>query len=86
MSVSFTPDAASPEYVRDMAAVTKLTADQRNLLCDLGYCNEVFYGYLILAMQGAGFSREDINKAITALYYALDENNAEEAAQVYKDF
>lgn len=48
--------------------------------------NDAIYGYLILAMQGAGFSREDINKAITGMYYALDENNAEDAAQAYKDF
>lgn len=48
--------------------------------------NDAIYGYLILAMQGAGIGREDINKAINALYYALDERSEAEAAQVYKDF
>lgn len=86
MSESLTPNAASPEYVQDMAKAVSLTQNQRLLLCDLGYYNEIIYGYLILAMQDTGFSREDINKALGGLYGAFDDTTAAEAQQAYKDF
>ena len=86
MNEPLTPNAASPEYVKDMAKAVSLTPNQRYLLCDLGYYNEIIRGYLIRAMQGAGFAHEQIEKALIGLDHAFDDTTAAEAQQGYKDF
>ena len=86
MSTTLTPNAASPEYVQDMAKVMNLTTEQRFLLCDLGYYNDVIRGYLILAMQDSGFTPDQIEKALGGLERAFSDANAEEAKQAYLKF
>ena len=82
----FDPIPATLEQVADTAKVMSLTEEQRYLLCDLGYYNEVIRGYLILAMQGAGFEGADIGKALNCLSGALDDCTAKEARQAYQKF
>lgn len=83
MNETLTPNAASPEYVQDMAKVMNLTPAQRLLCCDLGYFNEAIRGYLILAMQDSGFTPDQIDKALVGLERAFSDANAEEATQAY---
>lgn len=82
----FEPVPATPEEVIDTAKVMSLTQKQRYLLCDLGYYNEVIRGYLILAMQDAGFEGADIGKALNCMSGALDDCTAKEARQAYQKF
>lgn len=79
-------NAATPEYVQDLAKVTGLTRTQRQLLCDLGYYNQVIAGYLILAMREAGHSSDEIEKALDGLFRAFDGSTAAEADRAYEDF
>lgn len=83
---NFEPIAATPEQVADTAKVMSLTQEQRYLLCDLGYYNEVIRGYLILAMQDAGFEGAEIGKALSCLSGAFDDCSAREARQTYQKF
>ena len=86
MSVNLTPEAASEKYVQDMAKAVSLTPEQKMMLCDLGYYNEVIHGYLILAMQDSGFDREEIERALSGLNGAFDDTSAAEAKEAYRKF
>lgn len=55
-------------------------------LCDMGFLNDTIKGYLVNAMQRAGFSDDDIRKAYHGLHYAFDEKTAEEAAEIGRRF
>lgn len=43
-----------------------------------------FIGYTVSAMQKLGFSREDIKRVVSELYWQLDETTEEQAAENYK--
>ena len=79
-------NAASTETNQEIAKVMSLTQAQRYLLCDLGYYNDVIRGYLILALQDAGFGREEIEKSLGCLSGVFDDCSAQEARQVYQKF
>ena len=85
MQLNLTPDAATPEYVQNMSKIMQLTEEQRFLLCDLGYYNEIIQGYLLSALGNAGFNQEDIDNALAGLYRAFDEITASEARKVYRN-
>lgn len=55
-------------------------------LCDYGFLNKTISGYLIVAMQDAGFCRDDIRKALLELVQTFDEVNAAEAEMAYLNF
>lgn len=63
-----------------------LTEAQRHALCDMGYFNTTIYGYMVEALEIAGFSREDIRKAIGGMRMALDETTAAEAEEAFRTF
>lgn len=63
-----------------------LTEAQRHAICDMGYFNTTIYGYMVEALEIAGFSREDIRKAIGGMRMALDETTAAEAEEVFRTF
>ena len=63
-----------------------LTEAQCHALCDRGYFNTTIYGYMIEALEIAGFSREDIRKAIGGMRMALDEMTAAEAEEAFRAF
>lgn len=63
-----------------------LTEAQRHVLCDMGYFNTTIYGYMVEALEIAGFSREDIRKAIGGMRMALDEMTAAEAEEAFRTF
>ena len=86
MDMNLTPNAASPEYVQDMAKVMNMTDDQRVLACDLGYYNEIIRGYLIRAMEFAGFDAKDIDRALSGLHDTFDCLSAAEARVVYQRY
>lgn len=55
-------------------------------LCDTGVYNGVIRGYLIAAMQNAGFEHEKISNALKGLEIAFDEKTAAEAAEIDRKF
>lgn len=63
-----------------------LTEAQRLALCDMGYFNTTIYGYMVEALEIAGFNREDIRKAIGGMRMALDEMTAAEAEEAFRKF
>lgn len=63
-----------------------LTEAQCHALCDMGYFNTTIYGYMVEALEIAGFSREDIRKAIGGMRTALDEMTAAEAEEAFRTF
>ena len=69
-----------------MAKAHALTAEERFGICDLGYFNDTIKGYLIEAMKNAKFERADIQKALDGMRWALEENSAEDAAEIYREF
>ena len=50
------------------------------------WSNDAAYGYAIEAMQRAGCRRATINKALTAMYYVMDEMSVDKAAERFRDF
>lgn len=63
-----------------------LTEERCHALCDIGYFNTAIYGYMVEALKIAGFSREDIRKAIGGMRTALDEMTAAEAEEAFRKF
>lgn len=63
-----------------------LAEAQRLALCDMGYFNTTIYGYMVEALEIAGFNREDIRKAIGGMRTALDEMTAAEAEEAFRKF
>lgn len=61
-----------------------MTQEERLHVCDMGYYNGVIAGYMKRAMENAGFSPTDIQKAMTGLHYALDDLTAAEAENLIK--
>ena len=59
---------------------------QRCAAFDTTAFNSIAKGYLILAMQAQGKSREDISRTVKAFSEALDDTTAEQAEQVYMNF
>lgn len=84
MGNSLNPNAASPKTVQDMALVMNLTDEQRLLLCDLGYYNEVMRGYVIRALEKVGYDDNTIDRALDYLEVALDDYTAAEARDTYQ--
>ena len=78
--------AAQEQVEAMMAKAQALTAEERFYICDLGYFNDSIKGYLIEAMQNAKFERADIQKALDGMRWALSENSAEDAAEIYREF
>lgn len=58
-----------------------LSKAQRYELCDMGFFNTVIQGYLIKAMDNAGFTTEQIAAAMKGLHGALDTMTAAEAEE-----
>lgn len=48
--------------------------------------NEACYGYVIVAMENAGYSREDINKLFNYLHSAFEEYTVEEAEKKWFEY
>ena len=67
----------------NMEQVKNISEEQRYLLCDLGFYNDVIKGYLISAMQHAGFDKDATNRALTGLRDSFDKLTAAEAKDVY---
>lgn len=59
----------------------QLTDEERYHICDMGYYNDVIRGYLIRAMKNASFPKEDRERALDGLRWALDDMTAAEAAE-----
>lgn len=55
-------------------------------LCDYGILNDVIRGYLIAAMQDAGFSRDEVRKALLNLAHEFDQLDSNDAEKIYKEF
>ena len=68
------------------AMIDSLTPAARMAIMDMGYYNDALRGYLIEAMKVAGFSRKEIDKALSGLHTVLDDTSAAEATQVYQKF
>lgn len=78
--------AIMAEELRMDAKAAELTEAERLHIMDMGYYNDALRGYLILAMQDAGFGPEDVTKALRAFHGVLDDTSAAEAAEVYRKF
>ena len=63
-----------------------LTEAQRLALCDMGYFNTTIFGYMVEALEIAGFNREDIRKAIGGMRTALNETTAAEVEEAFRTF
>lgn len=75
------------EQARAMEAkANALTEAERYHIMDMGFYNSSIQGYMIAAMQDAGFSRKDIGKALTAIHGVFDDTSAEEAAKIWRNF
>ena len=70
-------------YMNQALAFSK---EDLNSLCDYGLYNAVMAGYLIEAMQIAGFQRNSIEKALSGLNGAFDVISAHEAEGIYRKF
>ena len=68
------------------AMIDSLTPAARMAIMDMGYYNDALRGYLIEAMKAAGFTRAEIDKALSGLRTVLDDTSAAEAAQAYQDW
>lgn len=55
-------------------------------IMDSGMYNDAIKGYLIEAMRNVDFSREDIDKVLQGLRWALDELTASDAVDNYRRF
>lgn len=84
MELYMNPGAADPEMTADMKKLTAMTDEQRLLLCDLGYYNEIIQGYMIAAMEQGKFDREDVKRAIHCLHDCFDDLSAAEARKIYR--
>ena len=80
------PEAASLKTIQNTAVVMNLTDEQRLLLCDLGYYNEVMRGYLIRTLKAIGYADSVIDTALDQFEQALDGCNAEEARAIYRSY
>lgn len=74
--------AAADRYMKLSKKAAQLTEEERNFIFDSGYFNSALRGYMILAMQGAGFTKENIRKAVDELHYVLDTTSVKEAYEV----
>lgn len=59
-----------------------LTNEERMHICDMGFYNDTIRGYLIQAMKNAGFTKEEIVRALYGLKWAFDDTTAAEAAAI----
>lgn len=84
--MTLNPNPASHEMVQDMAVAVGLTENQRLLLCDLGYFNEIMRGYLIRALEKIGYDGGVIDRALECFESALDECTAKEAQDIYRRY
>lgn len=66
--------------------VKSLTDEEKDKVFDMGYHNNTVKGYIVLSMKEAGFSEEDITKAITKADKVLKTNSAQEARKALADF
>ena len=71
---------------KELLDILSLTKAERELIMDSGIYNESIKGYLVAAMTAAEFSREDIERALSGLHFALDDLTACDAADVYRKF
>ena len=84
MGNNLNPNAASSETVQNMAVVMNLTNEQRLLLCDLGYYNEVIRGYVIRALEKVGYDDNTIDRVLDYLEVTFDDYTAVEARDTYQ--
>lgn len=70
------------DFQRVAAEAFTMTRDERMLLCDMGFYNDVIRGYLITAMERTGIPREWIGRALVGLTEALDDTTAAEAEEL----
>ena len=59
-----------------------LTKEERLHLCDMGFFNDAIRGYLIQAMREADFQKEEIERALQGLRWALDSVDAAQAEKI----
>ena len=50
------------------------------------WSNDACVGYCILAMQDAGYEREQIQEVLSKLRWAFDEVDQDHAAMIYQEF
>ena len=60
-----------------------LTNEERMHICDMGFYNDVIRGYLIKAMENAGFEKKEISRALRGLHHAFDDMDATRAEKLY---
>lgn len=64
----------------------RLSQEDRFLICDLGFYNNVMKGYIIHALELFGSEDSEITMALGLFDRALDELSAAEAEKVCRDF
>lgn len=77
------------EYLKGLPDMkSKNGQPMRELMADAVsiWSNDSCKGYCILAMQQAGFNREQIEKVLTELRWAFDEKTVTEAERAYIEF
>ena len=60
-----------------------LTEEERMHICDMGFYNDVIRGYLIKAMENAGFEKKEVSSALRGLHHAFDDMDAARAEKLY---
>ena len=66
------------------AHVKELTDEEKDKVFDMGYHNDTVKGYTALIMKAAGFTDEDVKKALSKADKVLKENSAFEARSAYE--
>ena len=66
------------------AEAAKMTDEEWDEICDFGHLPEVICGYMVLAMQSAGFDRDDIAKAVRGMPSILEDFSASDARAAYE--
>lgn len=82
-----TPGEMTAAYVllkeRRIKELSKMSNEDKMLLCDIGVYNDTIAGYMIAALRNSGYGESDIQGAVIALQKAFDDYNAEEATEIY---
>lgn len=82
MAINEEKNAAMQKIMAMQAKAFSLSKEERMHLCDMGFYNQTIRGYLILAMQNAGFPKEEIKRALYGLKLAFDDTSAAEAEDI----
>ena len=71
------------EHTRKTNIARSLTEEERFHIFSMGYYNNAVRGYLIEALNNAGFKKKEINRALEGLSEALSEHSPKEAEEIY---